>query len=86
MDKVKLLGTNADASLSFSLCWFLLVLNYFFLQISVIYFFMCMFQNISDVLISVQTGCDDTAMIETCKSFPSNVIICKAIQEVPDLK
>lgn len=86
MDKVKLLGTNADASLSFSPHWFLLVLNYFFLQISVIYFFVCMFQNISDVLISVQTGCDDTAMNETCQGFPSNVIICKAIQELPDLK
>lgn len=41
MDKVKLLGTNADASLSFSLRWFLLVLNYFFLQICYLFFYVC---------------------------------------------
>lgn len=81
MDKVKLLGTNADASLSFSLRWFLLVLITF--SSKFVIYFLCVFHNISHVLISVQTGSDDTAMNETCKS---DVILCKAIQEVPDLK
>lgn len=44
MDKVKLLGTNADASLSFSLRWFLLVLITF--SSKFVIYFLCVCSTI----------------------------------------
>lgn len=75
MNKVWLLSTNADALLNLCLCWFCLSLitfssNFLF---SLFIFFKNMFQNTSNVPISVETGSDNTTINESKRNVKQNL-------------